>query len=779
MYSGQQPDIEAPYDTYPVNVIQQNGKIVPVVQSYAYTKYLGYLSLEFDSSGNLIEIDGTPILLNGTIERESDVLQMLELYRPAVLELQNEIVGSTRVHLDGNCRRRECNLGNFIADSMVDWNVKRYSGTGWTDAAIGIIQGGGVRASIERNSKGITMEDLQTVSPFESKIVLIEITGKILLEALEHSVYRYTDGEERGEFLQYSGLYVEYDMNQPSGRRVTNVKVLCAYCEVPKLENVLLTKKYRVIVQDFLANGGDGYVMFKNTQIQESETLDIDVLKSFVKKKSPIYPAIEWRITIREFLDPSEEILGYTRVFLDGNCYRTECNLGNFIADAFVDWYSLNYETSEGWTRSSIALIPANNIKNSINHKDNNGVITKKDGMDVLPLNNHIVVVNITGEILKEILEYAINRYDEGIQLPEFLQMSGLNVEYDLKNKIGQRVVSVKLLCSNCTSPNFEDLNYTRKYSVLMSENVANGGLGFSMLKNYTGQVLKITELDVFALYLKRKSPIYPSVEWRIILNHLDPSQDIVGKTRVYLSNDCSKSECNLGNIIADSMVDWYASNYVGVGWTDASIAIVESDKIKSSISIGDIYRSDIEKVFDSSQNLQIIFFKGQDLLDLLEFSVATFGNSNYNHFLQVSGMQITFDMNKAAGHRISDIKLMCSYCELPELIPLNTTDVYKIIIQSSLISDKYFEIVEGKEIIDLQETNANVFIQYLKKRSPVYPSVEWRITLIEDAQNTVTPVESTTSTISLAATNTKVSMILLIFSTIISIFFLRIEILN
>ena len=36
---------------------------VPVVQAYAYTKYLGNLSLTFDEEGKLQKWDGQPILL--------------------------------------------------------------------------------------------------------------------------------------------------------------------------------------------------------------------------------------------------------------------------------------------------------------------------------------------------------------------------------------------------------------------------------------------------------------------------------------------------------------------------------------------------------------------------------------------------------------------------------------------------------------------------------------------------------------------------------------------
>lgn len=152
----------------------------------------------------MVEIDGTPILLNGSIPRDSDVLALLEVYRPGVLALEKEIVGHTKVFLDGSCRRKECNFGNFITDAMVDWYSRQSDYEGfWTDASIAFMQGGGIRASINHksNAGNISKEDAATVMPFESKMEVIEISGTVLKAALEHSVYRYTDGEERGEYV--------------------------------------------------------------------------------------------------------------------------------------------------------------------------------------------------------------------------------------------------------------------------------------------------------------------------------------------------------------------------------------------------------------------------------------------------------------------------------------------------------------------------------------------------------------------------------------------------
>lgn len=66
---GSQPDSEVPKGLYPTKVIQSSGRVAYVVQAYAYTKYLGNLSLTFDSEGELTHIEGNPILVDSSIEQ--------------------------------------------------------------------------------------------------------------------------------------------------------------------------------------------------------------------------------------------------------------------------------------------------------------------------------------------------------------------------------------------------------------------------------------------------------------------------------------------------------------------------------------------------------------------------------------------------------------------------------------------------------------------------------------------------------------------------------------
>lgn len=43
------PSIDEPKGDYPTYITQPSGKVVPVVQVFCYTKYLGHLTLHFDS----------------------------------------------------------------------------------------------------------------------------------------------------------------------------------------------------------------------------------------------------------------------------------------------------------------------------------------------------------------------------------------------------------------------------------------------------------------------------------------------------------------------------------------------------------------------------------------------------------------------------------------------------------------------------------------------------------------------------------------------------------
>ncbi|XP_065367554.1 protein 5NUC-like [Calliphora vicina] len=302
LYNGDQPDAERIDGPYPTVVKQHSGKEVPVVQAYAYTKYLGKLHVQFDSAGNLIEFDGTPILLNAEIPRDDDLLQLLEVYRPNITALESNVVGRTKVHLEGRaeiCRSGECNLGNMVADSMVYARVlENQGGSYWTDAPIAFIQGGGIRSSIEKRSDGsILATDVLSVLPFGNDLYISKISGKIIWNALEHSAAMEAK-DSNGGFLQMSGVHTVFDYNKDIGSRVVSADVRCSECKVPAYEPLQLDKSYNVIVQKFLIDGGDGHTFVENNNTQRLQKDDYGALLQYLNQREFVYPEVEERITI-------------------------------------------------------------------------------------------------------------------------------------------------------------------------------------------------------------------------------------------------------------------------------------------------------------------------------------------------------------------------------------------------------------------------------------------------------------------------------------------------
>ncbi|KAH8254825.1 hypothetical protein KR032_012426, partial [Drosophila birchii] len=302
-------DPEAVRGPYPTTVVQESGKKVPVVQAYAYTKYLGKIHVQFDAEGNLIEFDGAPILLNASVAQEQDLLDLLAEYRPGLEELENTILGYTKVFLEGGniCRMRECNLGNMITDAMIYSRVvDDEGGDFWTDASIALLQGGAIRASVEKGNDGaINGATLLTVLPFENNLYILRISGKKLLAALEHSAgVRLLDSN--GGFLQMSGLRVEYNYNNDAGKRVVSAQALCSNCSVPTYRNVIETELYLVILPQFLLEGGDGYDLTAEEVDPYSLRLprnELNATMEYLKQRHFVYPEIEERIVIHEKAD--------------------------------------------------------------------------------------------------------------------------------------------------------------------------------------------------------------------------------------------------------------------------------------------------------------------------------------------------------------------------------------------------------------------------------------------------------------------------------------------
>jgi 2',3'-cyclic-nucleotide 2'-phosphodiesterase (5'-nucleotidase family) len=199
-----------------------------------------------------------------------------------------QVIGQTQVELDAmqaTSRSRETNLGDFIADA---YRTR-------LGADVALLNGGGIRSNTTYPVGPLTRKDVLSVLPFSDPSVKLEVSGKMLKEALENGVSRLEE-KEAGRFPQVSGLRFQYDGRKPTGSRVVNVIINGQPLNGNKL--------YSLATSSYLQGGGDDYLMFKSAKVllkPEETPLDADIVQGAIEQAKIIAPKVDGRI---QRLDP-------------------------------------------------------------------------------------------------------------------------------------------------------------------------------------------------------------------------------------------------------------------------------------------------------------------------------------------------------------------------------------------------------------------------------------------------------------------------------------------
>ena len=197
----------------------------------------------------------------------------------------NTVAGATRVPLDAVSAHEqiaETNLGNMVADA-----IRADAG-----ADIAITNSGAIRGNRVYPAGPLTRRTLVEIHPFNEVICTLALTGRVVLEALNHGVSMLPTPS--GMFPQVSGLTMAVDRSAAAGSRVVDVRV--------NGQPLDLNRTYIVAIPDYLLREGDGYTMFKGQPVlvaPEAGDLISDALEKYVAAAREIAPAVEGRTIIR------------------------------------------------------------------------------------------------------------------------------------------------------------------------------------------------------------------------------------------------------------------------------------------------------------------------------------------------------------------------------------------------------------------------------------------------------------------------------------------------
>ncbi|MFK5985434.1 MAG: 5'-nucleotidase C-terminal domain-containing protein [Pseudomonadota bacterium] len=245
------------HDHYPVSVLINNTLIF---KAGFNGQYLGLVKLDFNKlkkspyavsyNWQFISTEANSRTLESLVP-SSEISQYLKSYSLQLNSEKDKILAKTTILLDAKARQlrsAESNFASLVADA-----IKQYYKTD-----LALINGGAIRSDkIYPANSTLTNHDVLAALPFANRAVVVQLTGKKLLEILEHGVSAIE--EYAGRFPQIAGFSFEFSKLKAPGQRVTKVII-----NNNKLD---LQKNYSIATADYLYAGGDGYQQFKQSKV--------------------------------------------------------------------------------------------------------------------------------------------------------------------------------------------------------------------------------------------------------------------------------------------------------------------------------------------------------------------------------------------------------------------------------------------------------------------------------------------------------------------------------
>jgi 2',3'-cyclic-nucleotide 2'-phosphodiesterase (5'-nucleotidase family) len=190
------------------------------------------------------------------------------------------------------------------------------------------------------------------------------------------------------------------------------------------------------------------------------------------------------------------EVIGSTDVALDARAdtnRTTETALGNFIADSWREALE-----------TDVAIVNSGSLRSDTSYPP--GSLTRRDVLSILPFDNTLMKVRVTGAQLRRLLENGVGlvEFGEG----RFPQVSGVRLRFDPARPAGSRIVELEV--------GGKPVEAAARYTLAVSSYVHAGGDGY----DFTGTELMDRDgpLDSLVVIeaIRRLGRIAPREEGRI-----------------------------------------------------------------------------------------------------------------------------------------------------------------------------------------------------------------------------------------------------------------------
>ena len=247
------------------------GKRVTSAASYGRLFTAMNLVLE-TATGDVVEITARNVPVTRDTEGVPEVQALVDRYDSLSAPRRSRVLGQVTAPLQQPNTQRwpsgESTLGNAIADSHL-------AATKDAGAQVAFINPGGIRAEIDAGD--VTYGEAFSVQPFGNSLVTMTLTGAQLHTLLEQQ----WEGNLVRILQPSRGFGYTWKASAPVGQKVDPASLRLNGAPVDP------AGRYRVTVNSFLSNGGDGFRVFNEGTERRGGPLDVDAMEAWLKAHSP------------------------------------------------------------------------------------------------------------------------------------------------------------------------------------------------------------------------------------------------------------------------------------------------------------------------------------------------------------------------------------------------------------------------------------------------------------------------------------------------------------
>jgi len=257
------------------------GLPVRVTSAGNYARNLTDIDLTIDTATrNVIAVTANNIATGTTTVEDPALTDLVAHYDALSIGPKSRLIGkiTAKISRDQNAAG-ESALGDVIADAQLD--ATDDAGVG--EAVAAFMNPGGIRADLPFNlaaagfpyDGAVTYGDAFTVQPFGNSLVTMTLTGAQIKTLLE-TQFVGCNGQTAQRILQVSeGFNYAYTAGNTCNARVTAMSIN----GIP----VDPAAAYRVTVNSFLADGGDGFAVLKEGTGRLGGAVDTDAFEAYLQ----------------------------------------------------------------------------------------------------------------------------------------------------------------------------------------------------------------------------------------------------------------------------------------------------------------------------------------------------------------------------------------------------------------------------------------------------------------------------------------------------------------